>query len=73
MMFCNNYFQGAYVGSGSSSDGTMLIWESKTGKLKTKAKAHDGVGIQGFAWGKGGASGQQVATLDREGTLVLWA
>ena len=51
----------------------MLVWESKTGKLKTKVKAHDGVGIQGFAWGKGGASGQQVATLDRGGTLVLWA
>jgi hypothetical protein len=38
-----------------------------------KIRAHDGVGVRGFAWGAGGASGQQVATLDREGALVLWA
>lgn len=30
-------------------------------------------GICGIDWGRGGSSGQQVATLDRRGKLILWA
>lgn len=30
-------------------------------------------GICGVDWGRGGSSGQQVATLDRRGKLILWA
>ena len=65
-------FSGAYVGSGSSATGILFVWDSTSGKLKKKLKAHE-AGIHGFAWGEGGSSGQQVATIGRDGTLILWA
>jgi len=63
---------GKYVASGSSSNGTVFVWNTLDGTLKKKLKAHD-AGVVGIDWGRGGSSGQQVATLDRRGTLILWA
>lgn len=32
-----------------------------------------GAGVAAVDWGRGGSTGQQVASLDRKGFLVLWA
>ena len=63
---------GKYVASGSSSNGLILVWEVESGKVKKKLRAHDS-GVCGFAWGRGGSSGQQVASVDKKGFLVLWS
>jgi WD40 repeat protein len=59
------------VASGSSSNGIILVWEVSTGKAKAKLKGHE-AGVCGFAWGRGGTCGQQVASVDKKGTLILW-
>eukprot|EP00977_Amphora_coffeiformis_P008323 scaffold1880_cov166-Amphora_coffeaeformis.AAC.2 len=74
---------GRYVAAGSNSDGVLLVWNVLTGALSkvfTNPKENDNsddfvvhTGICGVDWGRGGSSGQQVATLDRRGNLVLWA
>ena len=63
---------GTYVASSSSATGFVFIWETKDGSLKRKLPGHE-AGVYGTAWSKGGNSGQQVATVDRGGTLILWA
>jgi WD40 repeat protein len=65
-------YVGTYVGAGSSASGLIFIWETKTGLLKRKLAGHE-TGVCGFSWGRGGTSGQQVASVDRDGTLILWA
>ena len=72
---------GRYVAAGSNATGILLIWNILTGALSkvsanpTQANKVEVVhtGICGVDWGRGGTSGQQVATLDRRGGLVLWA
>ncbi|CAB9506663.1 related protein 16-1 [Seminavis robusta] len=64
---------GAYAAAGSSSTGTIFVWNTDDGELKAKLEQGHNAGVCGFAWGRGGASGQQVASIDRKGTLVLWA
>jgi WD40 repeat protein len=64
---------GLYVASGSSSNGHLFVWEVESGKLvKQLTTGHD-VGVCGCAWGCNGSSGQQVASVDKSGRLVLWA
>jgi len=66
------FVTGAYVGAGSSSNGTIFVWDVASGVLKAKLEGHTS-GVCGFAWGRGGSSGQQVASVDRKGGLILWA
>lgn len=57
---------------GSSATGKIFVWDTAGGELKKKLDGHE-AGVYGFAWGRGGTSGQQVASVDRDGTLILWA
>ncbi len=66
------FLLGAYVASGSSSNGIIFVWDCQ-GKLVQKLGGGHEVGVCGFAWGFGGESGQQVASVDKSGRLVLWA
>ena len=50
----------------------VLVWEVESGKLQRKLKDHQS-GVCGFAWGRGGVSGQQVASVDKSGVLILWS
>ena len=66
--------KGAYVASGSSSNGFIFVWNAKNGKLIRKLECgHNDTGVCGLAWGRGGNNGQQVATVDKSGRLVLWS
>jgi WD40 repeat protein len=86
LMYYNFYFspslrflcvvikKGAYVASGSSSNGFIFVWNAKNGKLIRKLESgHNDTGVCGLAWGRGGNNGQQVATVDKSGRLVLWS
>lgn len=65
-------YPGTFVASGSSTSGDIFVWRVSDGQLEKKLSAHkSGVGC--FAWGRGGTSGQQVASADGSGVLVLWA
>jgi len=65
---------GKYVAAGSGSTGKVFIWEthaySNNAPLK-ELKSHE-CGVEAVAWGRGGRSGQQVATIDKAGNLILW-
>ena len=63
---------GRYVAAGSSSNGQIFVWNTGQGELKRKLPGHES-GVCGFAWGRGGSSGQQVASVDKSGVLILWA
>ena len=65
--------EGAYAAAGSSSNGNIFVWNLHDGSLKKILEDGHGTGVAGFAWGRGGNSGQQVASVDRKGFLVLWA
>lgn len=65
---------GAYVASGSSSNGFIFVWNAHNGKLiRTLEGGHHDAGVCGIAWGRGGSSGQQVTSVDKSGKLVLWS
>jgi WD40 repeat protein len=63
---------GAYVAAGSNSTGEVLVWSTADGTLRAKLSGHTG-GVCGVDWGRGGSNGQQVASIDRKGLLILWA
>jgi autophagy-related protein 16 len=63
---------GRYVAAGSSSNGTIFVWDISDGSLIKKLPGHTS-GVCGIDWSRGGSSGQQVASIDRKGTLILWA
>lgn len=63
---------GKYAASGSSSNGMIFVWEIGSGKAKVKLQGHESCAC-GVAWSRGGASGQQVASVDKKGSLILWA
>jgi WD40 repeat protein len=50
----------------------IFVWEAESGKLKKRLKNHESC-VSGFAWGRGGVSGQQVASVDKQGVLILWS
>jgi len=63
---------GKFAIAGSTSTGNLFIWDTSTGALTAKVPGH-GVGIVAVTWGRGGTNGQQVASIDKSGSLVLWA
>jgi autophagy-related protein 16 len=65
---------GRYVAAGSSSNGTIFVWDvsTPTPSLIKKLSGHT-AGVCGIDWSRGGSSGQQVASIDRKGSLILWA
>jgi len=58
--------------AGSNSTGDLFVWSTADGSLKVKLSGHK-ASVCGVDWGRGGSSGQQVASVDRTGTLILWA
>lgn len=66
---------GRYVAAGSSNNGLLFVWDtSETGdQLKAKLNGGQKSAVIGIDWCRGGSSGQQVASLDRKGVMVLWA
>lgn len=62
---------GMYIGSGSTT-GMLFVWGAVGGTLEKKLKNHKSC-VCGFAWGRGGTSGQQVASVDKQGVLILWS
>lgn len=62
---------GLYAASLSGSNGHLFVWSLLDGTLLKKI-AHNDSGGGGISWGPGDSGGQQVATLNREGTLCLW-
>lgn len=69
---CSFSPDGMYAAAGSDTTGDILIWRVLDGELEKKLSSHQ-AGVAGFAWGRGGSNGQQVASVDRSGVLVLWA
>ena len=68
---CN---EGAYVSSGSSSNGFIFVWSAKDGQLVRMLEGgHQNTGVCGIAWGRGGDNGYQVASADKSGKLILWS
>lgn len=63
---------GNYAIAGSNMSGEVFVWSTISGQLKAKLSGHES-GVCGIDWGRGGASGQQVASVDRKGKLILWA
>lgn len=64
---------GMYAASVSgAATGQLCVWRTKDGKLVKKLPGHK-TSASGIAWGSGGTSGQQVASVDRQGKLILWA
>jgi autophagy-related protein 16 len=63
---------GRYVTAGSSSQGAVLVWSATDGSLVKTLRSHV-AGVCAIDWCRGGSSGQQVASLDRQGKLILWA
>jgi WD40 repeat protein len=63
---------GAYVIAGSNSTGDIYVFSTIDGSLKARLSGH-GTGVCGVDWGRGGSNGQQVASIDRSGALILWA
>ena len=66
--FCGT---GKYAAAGSSN-GDIFIWRTLDGNLERQLKGHEG-GIVSVAWDRGGSNGQQVASVDKRGCLLLWA
>ena len=63
---------GAYVAAGSGESGDVFVWKVASGELEKRLGAHQCGGV-GLAWGMGGTNGQQVASIDKSGVLILWA
>lgn len=63
---------GNYAAAGSAGTGEVFVWRVADGKLEKKLGGH-AAAVGGVAWGRGGTNGQQVASVDKKGVLVLWA
>mmetsp|Transcript_17750 Transcript_17750/g.20446 ORF Transcript_17750/g.20446 Transcript_17750/m.20446 type:complete len:185 (+) Transcript_17750:488-1042(+) len=63
---------GLYAASVSNTSGQLFVWALKDGKLVKKLDGHKG-SAGGISWGLGDSNGQQVATVDRQGKLILWS
>ena len=62
---------GLYAASVSGTSGHLFVWRTSDASLVAKLHGHKASGAGGVAWGACG--GQQVATVDRAGSLILWA
>lgn len=63
---------GLYVAAGGGDTGDIFVWNVAKNKLVKKLSGHD-KGVLSLAWGRGGTNGQQVATIGKDGVLILWA
>lgn len=77
---CNACYSpnGKYIASTSSYNGgtSINIWNTDSGKSSSPKSSLNDVHnacITGIAWGAGGSSGQQFASVDKNGQLVLWS
>jgi autophagy-related protein 16-1 len=72
---------GRYAAAGSSSTGCIFIWDLAAANatvdgavpVVSKLSGHHTSGVSAIDWGRGGSTGQQVSTIDRRGTLILWS
>lgn len=62
---------GAHVAAASGGNGDVFVWNVASGNIEKRLNAHS-CGAVGLAWGRGGTNGQQVATIDKSGVLILW-
>ncbi|KAL7528327.1 hypothetical protein ACHAXR_002387 [Thalassiosira sp. AJA248-18] len=62
---------GSYIAAGSGDNGDICVWNVTSGELEKRLSAHQ-CGAVGVAWGMGGTNGQQVSSIDKSGTLLLW-
>ena len=70
---CSFSPNGMYAAAGSGDDGgDIFVWDVTSGILEKKVSSHQ-CGVVGIAWGMGGTNGQQVASVDKSGVLILWA
>uniref|UniRef100_A0A7S2AAH2 Autophagy-related protein 16 domain-containing protein n=1 Tax=Trieres chinensis TaxID=1514140 RepID=A0A7S2AAH2_TRICV len=69
---CSLSPDGVYAAAGSGTSGDVFVWRVSDGKLVSRLHGH-GAGVCGVAWGGGGTNGQQVASVDRNGVMILWA
>ena len=69
---CSFSGDGDYAAAISGSTGKLVVWRTSDGAVIKKLDGHT-ESAAGFAWGTGGTSGQQVASVDRSGRLILWA
>lgn len=63
---------GKYAIAGSNLNGLVHVWDATNGSLKAKLQGHSG-GVCCVDWSLGGLSGQQVASADTKGSLILWS
>ena len=63
---------GRYIASGSSIEGTIFVWDTKDHSLKTKLSSGHAAGVVCIDWFLTDKGEQQIASLDRKGSLVLW-
>ncbi len=61
---------GKYAAAGSST-GDIFIWHTLDGNLERQLKGHD-TGVVSVAWNLQ-SNGQQFASVDKRGYLLLWA
>lgn len=64
---------GLYAAVGRGDNGDVFVWNVASGALEKRLSGAHKCGAVGLAWGRGGTNGQQVATIDKSGFLVLWA
>jgi autophagy-related protein 16 len=65
--------EGKYVACGGGDTGDLFVFDVASCELKKRLNGAHKAGVVGLAWGKGGTNGQQIATVDKSGVLVLWA
>jgi autophagy-related protein 16-1 len=56
-----------------SANGDVFIWRTRDGNLEQHLKGHHASGVVAVAWERGGSNGQQFASVDMKGNLLLWA
>ena len=64
---------GKYVACGGGDNGDVFVFDAATTDVKKRLSSAHQSGVVGLAWGQGGTNGQQIATVDKSGVLVLWA
>ena len=69
---CSFSPNGEHAAAGSGDSGDIFVWNVKNGEKEKQLSSHK-CGAVGVAWGRGGTNGQQVATVDKSGVLILWA
>ena len=64
---------GRYIASGYSSEGTISIWDTSDHSLRIKAlESSHTVGNASIDWCRCDNGEQQLAALNRKGSLALW-